>query len=183
MRGAINAWLIALFVALGGVPGVAREQNDSRSDTTVKAMFLFNFAKFTEWPSRESVGPLMLCVIGDPRVARELADTTRGQRIGDRSVQVSEIRTDGPIQSCHVLFISQSEVRKAKEVLAILKTLPILTVSDNQGFARADGIIEFFIDSERMRFAVNKGAVDRAGVRLSSRLLGLARIEGDNRGP
>jgi hypothetical protein len=177
----MNAWLIALFVAigaLGAAPGAAREQNDARSDTTVKAVFLFNFAKFTEWPSREAAGPLTLCVIGDPRVARELADTARGQRIGDRSLVVSEIRIDGPVQSCHLLFISQSEVRKAREVLVILKRLPILTVSDNQGFARGDGIIEFFIDSERMRFAVNTGAVDRAGIRLSSRLLGLARIDG-----
>jgi hypothetical protein len=178
MNGRLIALLMA-FGALGAVPGAAREQNDARSDTTVKAVFIFNFAKFTEWPSREPDGPLLLCVIGDPRVARELADTTRGQRIGDRSLVVSELRTDGPLQSCHVLFISQSEVRKAKEVLHILKGLPIVTVSDKQGFAREDGIIEFFIESERMRFAVNTAAVDRAGVRLSSRLLGLARIDGD----
>jgi hypothetical protein len=175
----MNVWLVALLVALAPFPGVAREQNDARSDTTVKAVFLFNFAKFTEWPSRGAAGPLTLCVVGDPRVARELAGTTRGQRIGDRSILVSEIRIDGPVQSCHLLFVSQSEVRKARDVLVILKRLPILTVSDDQGFARADGIIEFFIDSERMRFAVNTGAVDRAGIRLSSRLLGLARIDGD----
>jgi hypothetical protein len=179
VRGAAKASLIGLFLALGTVPSAAPEQNDARSDTTVKAVYLFNFAKFTEWPSRGSIGPLTLCVVGDPRVARELSETTRGQRIGDRPLVVAEIKTDGPVQSCHVLFISQTEVRKAKDVLDILKRLPILTVSDNEGFAREDGIIEFFIDSERMRFAVNTAAVDRAGVRLSSRLLGLARIDGD----
>src|SRR5687768_9065095 len=118
VRGATKRRFIALVMAVGAVgafgtlaavPGAAPEQNDARSDTTVKAVYLFNFAKFTEWPSRQSDGALTLCVIGDPRVARELADTTRGQRIGDRSLVVSEIRMDGPLQSCHVLFISQSE--------------------------------------------------------------------------
>ncbi|HUF05843.1 MAG TPA: YfiR family protein [Candidatus Binatia bacterium] len=176
----MNAWLIVLLVALGSTPGVARAQTDSSSDTAVKAAFLFNFAKFTEWPALEPAAQLVLCVVGDGRVASALADTVRGHRIGARALRVQEMRIDGPVGLCHVLFISTSETRSARRVLDSLETLPVLTVSDGRGFARSGGIVEFFIDSERMRFEVNIRAMDRAGVRLSSRVLGLAKIAEDD---
>lgn len=172
---------LVLFVSLLAAPAIAGAQVDSASDTAVKAAYLFNFAKFTEWPSLAPAEPLVFCVIGDPRVGKALADTVRGQRIGERSLQVRDMDSDGAVRSCHVLFVSKSETRQAREMLESVRSLPILTVSDGRGFAESGGMLEFFIDSERMRFAVNTKAVDRAGVRLSSRLLGLARIDRDAR--
>lgn len=176
-RDVVNAGFIALVVTLVATAGSTRAHIASRSDTAITAAFLFNFAKFTEWRSLQPAAPLTLCVVGDGRIASALVETVRGQRISERPIEVKGMGRDGPVQSCHLLFISNAETRSARPVLDTLKSLPILTVSDGRGFAKADGIIELFIESERMRFAINPGAAERAGLHLSSRLLGLARIE------
>ncbi len=167
--------LIATLIAL---PGHARAAVDPTADTRVKAAFLYNFAKFAEWPA--SVRPLTMCIVGDTRVASELVETVRDKRLGGRVFEVKGIGSDAPMLACDVLFISASEARRATAVLAALRTLPILTVSDSPGFARTIGIIELVVESERMHFAINPDAATRAGIRLSSRLLGLARIVRDD---
>ncbi len=105
--------------------------------------------------------------------------SVRGQRVRDRSLQVQEVDSHGILEACNLLFISTSIIQNADPLLASLKRLPILTVSDSQGFARSSGIIELYVEAGRMRFAVNPGAGSRAGLGLSSRLLNLARIVGD----
>jgi hypothetical protein len=77
---------------------------------------------------------------------------------------------------CHLLFIAGAETLAAAGGLDGLKPLPILTVSDGKDFSRATGIIELYVEDGRLRFAINVDAADRSGVRLSSRLLGIARV-------
>jgi hypothetical protein len=166
--------LIAMLIAM---PGLARAAADLTSDTQVKAAFLYNFAKFAEWPA--SARPLTMCIVGDTRVATELVKTVRDKRLDGRVLEVKGIGSDEPMLTCDVLFISASETRSAAAVLVTLRTLPILTVSDSPGFARTNGIIELVVESERMHFAINTDAATRAGIRLSSRLLRLARIVRD----
>jgi hypothetical protein len=174
----VNATLrqIVSLLSLLAMPAIARAEIDPTSDVAVKAAFLYNFAKFTEWQSLAPGAPLTLCVDGNPRLATTLAETVRGQHIGDHPMDVRVIDSDDAMRSCAVLFISVSEIRRAAAVLDTLKTLPILTVADGRGFAQSTGIVELFVEDGRMRFAINTDAVDRAGLRLSSRLLGLARI-------
>jgi hypothetical protein len=166
--------LIAMHIA---VPGLARAAVDPTSDTQVKAAFLYNFAMFAEWPA--SAQPLTMCIVGDTRVASALVETVRDKRLDGRVLEVKGIGSDAPMLTCDVLFISASETRRAAAVLGTLRALPILTVSDSPGFARANGIIELVVENERMHFAINTDAATRAGIRLSSRLLGLARIVRD----
>jgi hypothetical protein len=166
--------LIATLVAL---PDLARAAVDPTSDTAVKAAFLYNFAKFTEWPA--SAKPLTMCIVGDIPIANELVETVRDKRLDGRALEVKGIGSDASMLGCDVLFIASSEARRAAAVLQSLRTLRILTVSDCPGFARAGGIIELVVESERIHFAINTDAATRAGVRLSSRLLGLARIVRD----
>jgi hypothetical protein len=166
--------LIAMHIAM---PGLARGAVDPASDTEVKAAFLYKFAKFAEWPA--STRPLTMCIVGDTRIASELGKTVRDKRLDGRVFEVKGIGSDAPMLACDVLFISASETRRAAAVLVTLRSLPILTVSDSPGFARRNGIIELVVESERMHFAINTDAATRAGVRLSSRLLGLARIVRD----
>ena len=79
-------------------------------------------------------------------------------------------------RNCHLLFIAAAETRRSAGGLGVIKALPVLTVSDYKGFADTDGLIELYVEGGRMRFAINLAAVERSGLRLSSRLLGLARI-------
>jgi hypothetical protein len=170
--------VVGLLAAFTAVEGTLRAGagDDVASDVAVKAAFLYNFAKFTEWPALPAATLLVLCVIGDDAVEDALTQTIRGQVIDGHGLEVRRLTRDLAPQSCHVLFVASSDVRLASPMLSEMRAVPILTVSDGSGFARTIGMIELFVEGGHMRFAVNVDAVQRAGLHLSSRLLGLARI-------
>jgi YfiR/HmsC-like len=172
--------IAGLLAALTTVAGTVRvgADVDVASDVAVKAAFLYNFAKFTQWPALPAATPLVLCVLGDDTVGDALTDTIRGQQIDGHGLGVRRLALDASPQSCHVLFAAGSEVRRASPMLDSARLLPILTVSDGSGFAQTSGMIELFVEGGHMRFAVNVDSVQRSGLRLSSRLLGLAKIVG-----
>lgn len=176
-----RAVLVAAMLASAPTATAVARETKSTSDAELKAAFLFNFAKFTEWPSPPADRPLVLCVVGDDRIAAALAGIVRGKTIADRALDVPDSASLSP-EDCHILFVSRSEGRKARSTIEALKARPVLTVSDDKGFARAGGILEFFIERDQVRFIVNPKAATRAGLKLSSRLLGLARIVDEDHG-
>jgi uncharacterized protein DUF4154 len=169
--------MLAAFTAIGGTARVDAGA-DAASDVEVKAAFLYNFAKFTQWPALAAGTPLVLCVLGDDAVGAALNGTIHGQQIDGHGLEVRRLGTDISAQSCHVLFAAGSEIRRASPTLDSVRLLPILTVSDASGFAQTSGMIELFVEGGHMRFAVNVDSVQRSGLHLSSRLLGLAKIVG-----
>jgi hypothetical protein len=170
-----RAGLVAALLGFAPMAPALAQEPDSASDSALKAAFLFNFAKFTEWPPLPPDQPFALCVVGDQRIADSLAKIVRGKTIGDRGLHVPDTRGLSP-EGCHMLFVSHSEGRALKGTVDALKARPILTVSDGKGFAQSGGIVELVIERDQMRFIVNPKAAARAGLKLSSRLLGLARI-------
>ena len=158
-------------IALGST---AAAQGVSASD--LKAAFLFNFAKFAEWPSLAPDAPVTVCVFGDDRVAKSLSENVRGQSVETHLVSVVRLPGDVPTRSCQVLFVTGPDARRSAALVEEAAPAPVLTVSDNTRFAETGGMVELFFESGRMRFAVNVDAVQRSRVRLSSRLLGLAKI-------
>jgi hypothetical protein len=169
------AGLLAAATALEGTVR-ARAGADMASDVAVKAAFLYNFAKFTEWPAFPADASLVLGVLGDDAVGAALTETIRGQLIEGHGLEVRRLTSETSPRSCHLLFVTGPEVRRVSSMLEEVRTLPILTVSDGAGFAQAGGMIELFVEGGHMRFAVNVDSVERARLHLSSRLLGLARI-------
>lgn len=167
---ALAALLVAAFATAAG------QGTSVVSDDALKAAFLYNFAKFTEWPAMPAGAPIVACIVGDDRIAAALVETVRGQNIGGHALEVRRVQDGAAWQACQLLFISTSETRRSAAGLVFIKTLPVLTVSDDRGFAAVDGIIELYVEDGRMRFAINVDAAERSGLRLSSRLLGLARI-------
>jgi YfiR/HmsC-like len=181
MVPSIHVLCIVLLLTWVAMPN-AQAQLDHTSDTTVKAVFLYNFVKFTDWKPFGPAESVTVCVIGDTRMAAVLVETVRGQRVEGHPLEIEAIGGDASLRPCHVLFISKSETGRSAAVSDGLKRLPILTVSDSVGFAQSNGIIEFYVDSGRMRFAINTDAAARAGLRLSAKLLVLARIVHDGQG-
>jgi hypothetical protein len=169
---------LALAASIFAAPGASASAcaTDEVSAIAVKAAFLFNFAKFAEWPALRSGASIIVCVIGDEEIAAALAGTVRGQNIGGHPVEVSRPADSASWRACQLLFIADVATRRSADGLVGVKTLPVLTVSDGKGFSETGGIIELFVENGRMRFAINMDAADRAGLRLSSRLLGLARV-------
>jgi hypothetical protein len=162
---------IALLAAAAGSSSAA----DAATPSALKAAFLFNFAKFADWSGVQPGVTLVLCVANDDQIGAALADSVRGQAINGRALEVRRVRSDNLLSGCHLLFVPASD---ARQMLAKITkgSEPMLTVSDAPGFAQSGGMIELFQESGRMRFAVNVDIAQRSGVRLSSRLLDLAKI-------
>jgi len=167
----------ALAATLIAAPGIAAGTGaDVAPDVPVKAAFLYNFAKFVEWPALPAAAPLVVCIVGHDGIAAAFVETVRGQNIAGHTLDVWVLENSSRWRACHLLFIADAEARRSAGGLDEIKRLPVLTVSDNKGFALAGGIIELYVEAGRMRFAINLDAADRAGLRVSSRLLGLAKV-------
>lgn len=176
-----GGWLgvasIALAATLIAAPGIAADNGtDATPDVAVKAAFLYNFAKFTEWPALPAGAPIVVCIAGDDGIAAALVETVRGQNISGHTLEVRRSQDNAAWRVCHLLFIADAETRRAAGGLGAIKTLPVLTVSDGKGFSQASGIIELFVEGGKMRFAINVDAAEGSGLHLSSRLLGLAKV-------
>jgi hypothetical protein len=175
--GCRAAAVAALAAALSAIPGTAAgARTDTAPDVAVKAALLYNFAKFTVWPALGPNAPIVACIAGNDEVAAEFTQLVTGHNAAGHvfDLRTAQDSTTWPI--CNLLFVSDDQVRRAPTGLAAVKLLPILTVSDSRGFASSGGVIELYVESGRMRFAINTDAADRTGLRLSSRLLGLAKI-------
>ncbi len=168
-----------MAAALSGVSlGAVRLEAQGIAAPELTAAFLFNFVRFTTWPADvlQKGGPVVVCVSGNNWVADSLVDLTRDQTVDGHPLQVRRTNLDQPLDQCHVVYGAALDANRAQRLIHEASGRPILTVSDVSDFAQRGGVANFFIDGGRMRFAVNPAAADRAGLRISSRLLTLARL-------
>jgi hypothetical protein len=149
------------------------------SASELKAAFVFNFAKFADWPTLAPDAPITVCVTGDDRVAAALGETIHGQSVDVRFLRLVKLPSDAAVKSCQVLFVSGQERSRLAALVEEAGNAPVLTVSDGDHFASEGGMVELYNEAGRMKFAINVDAVQRARIRLSSRLLGLAKIVRD----
>lgn len=144
----------------------------------VKAAYLYNFAKFVEWPPNVFVTtdtPLSICIAGDNPFGEALGSLS-GKTVESHPVEIHLIPTATGLDRCHIVFMGRAEQGRYKTVLAKLARLPILTVSDINGFAQEGGMIGLIEADQRIRFNINLTATRQAGLKLSSQLLKLATI-------
>ena len=177
MRGRLGVAGLVLAATLltEGTAIVAGQTIHVAPDTAVKAAFLFNFTKFTEWPELPPAG-IAVCVVGDDPIAAALAETVRGKTISGHKLNVVRPQDSAAWRTCHVLFLTGADARESANALGAIRKLAVLTVSDGEGFARAGGVIELYVEGGRMRFSINVDAAEQSGFRLSSQLLGLAKV-------
>jgi len=176
--GVSVAWILGSALALVPAPDLAA-QAARPSEYQVKAVFLFNFAQFVDWPAEavaDSQAPLTIGVLGENPFGDVLDATVRGERRGARSFVVRRYQRVEDIKICDILFISRPEGDRPEGVLADLKRRPILTVSDADGFAEHGGMIGFVTDRNRIRLKINLGVVQAAHLTISSKLLRVAEI-------
>lgn len=151
---------------------------DVMSENDVKAAYIFNFAKFVEWPDKafaSKSAPIVLCVLGEDAMGDALQDL-ESKKIKGRPLTVVRTRSKEQIRSCHILYISESEKKEISDILSKMGGRPCLTVSSVNGFASQGGMIGFVRRGNNVRFEVNPEAVRRAELTVSSRLLNLATI-------
>jgi hypothetical protein len=143
----------------------------------LKAAFIYNFAKFTEWPSglMPAGQPLVMCVLGDAAVGEALERAVKGRELAGRSMTVWHVTPADPQRVCHVLYVSHVTAGQATQAVAGVRDLPVLTIGDAEGFSELGGIAQFFLEHGQLRFSVDLACAKRARLQISSRLLILRR--------
>jgi hypothetical protein len=146
------------------------------SEYHVKAAFLYNFAKFVEWPPtafHKPDTPFEICVLGLNPFGSTLEEAVQGMQVSGRSFVILKISDVAQAAGCHILFISSSERRQLRAVLDQLKGLNILTVGETEDFLASGGVIRFKLKNEQLRFEINPDAAARERLKISSKLLSL----------
>jgi len=174
--------LIITFCAVMSRAPHVRAQAEGIGEYHVKAAFLYNFAKFVEWPPEtmpSGNAPLVLGVVGEDPFGQVLEETIKGKTVNDRELVIRRFTRIQDVSSCHILFISSSERKRLPEIIAALRWSSVLTVSDMERFAQRGGIISLTMENNKVRFEVNLDSAERAGLKISSKLLALAKIVRD----
>jgi hypothetical protein len=172
---ALGFTLVACLLASAPLPLFA--QQSTAAEYRSKANFLATFPSFVEWPDAvfsSEQSPFVICVRGDFSFGTSLAELARSSSPHGRRVEVRWVHKDEELRNCHIAFISRSEAKRYAKLLQAVDG-GVLTVGETPDFLAAGGIISFTVESEALQFEVNLLAADSARLKISSRLLALAR--------
>ncbi len=174
---------LAVGAMIGFAPyGGARAEDLSASasrEYLIKAAFLYNFAKFTEWPAEayaDASAPLRICVLGEGHLGRALS-ALDGKRIKGRQVATAHLAKAEDAGTCQVLYVGPAEKERLPEILKGLNGRPVLTVTDIPDPGPNGGVINLRIVAKKIRFQIDKNVAEAAGLDLSSKLLVLAEVK------
>ena len=187
-RGIRSVWrqstalVLAALLSSACAP-VDRAQAEPPGEYQLKAAFLFNFAKFIDWPATSfssPQSPFIVCILGTDPFGHAMDDVLRDKSIDNRPVVISRLKNITEAKQCHMVFVSQSETARLADIIQELRGARILLVGESDGFAAAGGMIQFTREDNHVRFLINSDAADRAGLKVSSKLLSLARVVHDS---
>jgi len=175
---ALRSWLraVAIAWALVAVPFL-RAQGSKPTDYDVKAVYLYNFGRFVEWPPNSAAAKtdaFTICVLGEDPFGPTLYTTFARETIGGKAVVTKRVASPKEAVNCQILFISSSEDKQLNKIMESLDKAAVLTVSDMPQFSQHGGMIQFILEGNRVRFEVNLTATQNAGLTLSSELLKVA---------
>lgn len=145
------------------------------TEPSLKAAFIYSFAKFTEWPAEglPSTAAFNACVLGDQAIGDALERIVKGRTLSGHVISVSRVPPDGLLRSCHLLYVSGVSALQIAAIAATVRGLPVLTIGDADDFARL-GVAHVFVENGKMRFNLNLELAKRSRLQLSSKLLALA---------
>jgi hypothetical protein len=166
-------------VLLGVLLAVTVHSQTAIGEYQVKAAFLYNFAKFSEWPPqtfKTDKDPMRICVLGENSFGSALGEAVGGKTVSGRPFVVAEISDAKQAGDCQIVFVGSSEGKRLKSIFAELRTTGTLTVGETDGFAAKGGMVNFKLEDGRVRLEINVEAAGQAQIHISSKVLTLARI-------
>jgi hypothetical protein len=169
-----------LFLLLSSLAGA---QTPALTENQIKAGFLLNFAKFVEWPAdafADPTSPLVLGIVGGDLIGDLLLQAASGKTVNGRAVVLKRFKDDQNLTGCNILFVGASEEKRISQILEKLKGSSVLTVGESDGFAQVGGVINFFIDHNKVRLEINLDAATRARLRISAKVIAVGRLVTDN---
>jgi YfiR/HmsC-like len=171
-RYALRALLLAANLAFASSDSA---QQSRPEEYQVKAVYLYNFGRFAQWPAAGSNDDsFTICILGHDPFGAALDSTLSGESIGNLRLVARRISSLRDAAACRILFVSASEAGRTREILAGVEKSPVLTVSDMPGFTANGGMIQFVLRENKVRFEVNLAAAEKAGLSFSSQLLKVA---------
>jgi hypothetical protein len=178
-----RVWLVLLFLFAGFAVQNARAQVSR--EYKLKAVFLFHFAEFVDWPTNafaSTNSPLVIGILGNDPFGAALDETVKGESVKGHKLVVERYRRVEEIKTCHILFVAQSESPNLRRIMRNLKGRPILTVSDSDRATEDGVIIRFSTQNNKIRLKINLDASNAAGLTISSKLLRAADVVGTVKG-
>jgi|GEM_PF-266971 len=164
-------WLIGSFM-----PACAEIEHAFEREYEIKAAFIYNFAKFVEWPENkftDAKAPLVLGILGNSPFGAAL-ESLETKTVRGRQLTIRQVSASTNLSQCHMLYICKSEIPELKRIIEHLGGQPILTISDIQDFAKSGGHINLVIRQNKIRFIINTVDAKKANLKISSRLLKLS---------
>lgn len=177
IRRATQGMLWSVFLAVAGYAVAAHAETASSLEYRVKAVFLLNFAKFTQWPSEafeSDRSPIVICILGEDPFGAVMEETIKGETVDGRKLKIKRCKQPAEVAGCQILFLTGMNQDRMVQVLRTMEGSSVLTVGESGTFLEAGGVIAFVMEQNKVRFAINETASERAGVKISSKLLSLA---------
>ncbi len=171
------ALTVIIFIALI-VSKPVNAETGAFDEYAIKAGFLYNFTKFVDWPAdafKDAQSPLVVCIIGKDPFGNKL-DVLENKTISGRKVIVRRLAAFDNTEKCQVVFIGRSENDQAPAILKAARTRNILAISETPNFCSSGGMINLFLEGDKVRFEINIRNAEKARLKISSQLLNLAKI-------
>jgi YfiR/HmsC-like len=157
----------------------AEAQVQHADEDRVKAAYLYNFAKFVEWPTASFAGPddpTIICSVGDDRLADILQQTVSGKQTKGRPVAARQVSSQEQFKSCHILLITFQDKERISQILRWVQSSTVLTVGQSSEFTHLGGMINLVRNDSTLELEINPRAAEAAGLKISSRLLAVSRV-------
>ena len=161
-----------------GISFSAAQTIDNR-EYQVKAVFLFNFTQFVEWPVDAFPEPqtsFIIGILGKDPFENYLEQTVTGEKVNGHPLVIRHYKNIEEIKTCHILFINQAEINKQDQAIINLKGKFILTVSDGNDFIQRGGMIRFITKDNKIQIEINPDAARESNLTISSKLLRIAEV-------
>jgi len=168
-----------LFLLAALLFGVRVEAQAPMDESQVKAMFVYNFLKFVEWPSDSSLragDPFVVLIIGEGSTADATERFLESKTIGARPLVVRRVSWDQSLAGGRAAFVVERDAKKLHRVLDAAAAAGVLTIGEGESFTTRGGVIGLLVEDRKVRFDVDTSAAQKAGLRVSSKLLALTRV-------
>jgi len=172
----LNTVVVSIILLMVATCLFSSQVQAQADEYQVKAAFIFNFAKFVEWPGDafSDGGTLVVGVVGDDPFGGAL-DRLNGSAVNGRRLRIKRLRLGDNLRVCNILFISKSEGKNLWKILDSIKGTSVLTIGEMPQFNQSGGMIRFVIQNSKVRFEINASAAAQARLKISSKLLALSK--------
>ncbi len=184
---ALGIFLSAALILILASPGISANTVATErviSEHEVKAAYVYNFAKFVDWPENAfplNNSPITIGIIGDVEFGILMEKAVKDKMIQERAVRIQNLKWPADLRGCQIVYVTSSEQRRFRQIAESVRNSPVLTITEVEDRSQDKGILNLFIEGGKVQFEINSAGAEQARLKISSKLLRLARGTAGNR--